>query len=276
MPPAGALMRRRSACIVMRINLLFVLAFVKQVDVGSRVNDRRHLTVHGGVGAAITRPFQAATLNVQQHPLPSGTIGTAFTSSSDKPRRTFPSAHALAQLSTMCGSDILLGLIAILFPPLAVWVKRGLCSADSLINILLCCMFHTSNFCYFEYCTDVLPGLAYLPGLLHAWYIIAITPDPTYERVAQQDAERGTVTYYYVQTNGQPHYAPQGHGGQSYGTVNASAPNAQFAQQQTKPQPHPGAAAVHPSSSQAGPSGEEDAPPPSYQQATGDNKIQRP
>ncbi|EMF09578.1 UPF0057-domain-containing protein [Sphaerulina musiva SO2202] len=157
----------------------------------------------------------------------------------------------------MCGSDILLGLIAILFPPLAVWVKRGLCSADSLINILLCC-------------------LAYLPGLLHAWYIIAITPDPTYERVAQQDAERGTVTYYYVQTNGQPQYAPQGQGGQSYGTVNASAPNAQFAQQQTKPQPHPGAAAVHPSSSQAGPSGEEDAPPPSYQQATGDNKIQRP
>lgn len=73
-PPAGALMRRRSACIVMRINLLFVLAFVKQVDVGSRVNDRRHLTVHGGVGAAITRPFQAATLNVQQHPLPSGIL----------------------------------------------------------------------------------------------------------------------------------------------------------------------------------------------------------
>jgi uncharacterized membrane protein YqaE (UPF0057 family) len=38
----------------------------------------------------------------------------------------------------MCGSDIFLGLVAILFPPLAVWVKRGICSADSLINIALC------------------------------------------------------------------------------------------------------------------------------------------
>jgi uncharacterized membrane protein YqaE (UPF0057 family) len=38
----------------------------------------------------------------------------------------------------MCGSDIFLGLIAVIFPPLAVWVKRGICSADSLINIALC------------------------------------------------------------------------------------------------------------------------------------------
>jgi uncharacterized membrane protein YqaE (UPF0057 family) len=38
----------------------------------------------------------------------------------------------------MCGSDIFLGLVAVLFPPLAVWVKRGICSADSLINIALC------------------------------------------------------------------------------------------------------------------------------------------
>jgi uncharacterized membrane protein YqaE (UPF0057 family) len=40
--------------------------------------------------------------------------------------------------NNMCGSDIFLGLVAILFPPLAVWVKRGICSADSLINIALC------------------------------------------------------------------------------------------------------------------------------------------
>jgi uncharacterized membrane protein YqaE (UPF0057 family) len=38
----------------------------------------------------------------------------------------------------MCGSDICLGIIAIFFPPIAVWVKRGLCSADSIINIALC------------------------------------------------------------------------------------------------------------------------------------------
>ncbi|KAM3424357.1 Plasma membrane proteolipid 3 [Cercospora zeina] len=159
----------------------------------------------------------------------------------------------------MCGSDIFLGLIAILFPPIAVWVKRGICSADSLINIALCC-------------------LAYLPGLLHAWYIISISPDPTYEQVAQQDAERGTVTYYYVQTTGQPRYAAPQQGQQGYGTVNASAPNAQFPQQQTKPQPRPAPADVQPpTTSQAGPSnGTDDAPPPSYHQATGDNKVQGP
>ena len=51
----------------------------------------------------------------------------------------------------MCGSDIFLGLIAILFPPIAVWVKRGICSADSLINIALCCMFSWSQSCINEY-----------------------------------------------------------------------------------------------------------------------------
>ncbi|KAK4494754.1 hypothetical protein PRZ48_014110 [Zasmidium cellare] len=149
----------------------------------------------------------------------------------------------------MCGSDVFLGLIAILFPPIAVWVKRGICSADSLINIALCC-------------------LGFLPGLLHAWYIIAITPDPTYEQLAQQDAERGTVTYYYVQS--QPAYAPQ-QGGSSqrgYGTVN-STPNQQFPAQQQGVVPQPAQAP------KAGGSGEE--VPPSYQQAVaGDNKIQGP
>ena len=178
----------------------------------------------------------------------------------------------------MCGSDIFLGLVAILFPPIAVWVKRGICSADSLINIALCCKTPLASTSILPILT-VPPGLAYLPGLLHAWYIISISPDPTYEQVAQQDAERGTVTYYYVQTTGQPQYAAPQQGQQSYGTVNASAPNAQFPQQQTKPQPRPAPADVQPpaSASQAGPSnGTDDAPPPSYQQATGDNKIQGP
>lgn len=56
--------------------------------------------------------------------------------------------NTLTDLSTyptvnMCGSDIFLGILAILFPPLAVWVKRGICSADSLINIALCCTSST-------------------------------------------------------------------------------------------------------------------------------------
>ena len=95
----------------------------------------------------------------------------------------------------MCSVDIFLGLLAILFPPLAVWVKSGICSADSLINILLC-------------------TLGFLPALLHvcgrhcihtkvrtdeiqAWYIIAKYPENDYESIPQ-DAESGRVTYIVV------------------------------------------------------------------------------
>ncbi|ODV89017.1 hypothetical protein CANCADRAFT_32409 [Tortispora caseinolytica NRRL Y-17796] len=54
--------------------------------------------------------------------------------------------------------DIFLVLIALLFPPLPVWIKRGICSADSLINICLCM-------------------LGYIPGLIHSWYIISRYPE---------------------------------------------------------------------------------------------------
>ncbi|KAK9449283.1 uncharacterized protein V1518DRAFT_247857 [Limtongia smithiae] len=55
-------------------------------------------------------------------------------------------------------ADVILVLIAIVFPPLPVWIKRGICSADSLINIALC-------------------TLGFIPGLLHSWYIIARFPE---------------------------------------------------------------------------------------------------
>ncbi|TKA66735.1 hypothetical protein B0A55_08276 [Friedmanniomyces simplex] len=152
----------------------------------------------------------------------------------------------------MCGSDIFLGLLAIIFPPLAVWVKRGLCSVDSIINIALCC-------------------LGFLPGLLHAWYIISVTPDPTYDEIPQQDPERGgngTVTYYYVQQD-QPRHAPKvGGAPRAYGTVSAT-PNGQFPQGQGQQ------GFVQPPSSSTAPNGQE--VPPSYQQAVqGDHKVQRP
>ncbi|CAD6504723.1 BgTH12-00228 [Blumeria graminis f. sp. triticale] len=77
----------------------------------------------------------------------------------------------------MSSSDLLLGLIAFIFPPIAVWVKRGICSADSLINICLC----------------VLGGI---PGLLHAWYIIAKYPENDHVGVA--DPEATPVTYVVI------------------------------------------------------------------------------
>lgn len=77
-----------------------------------------------------------------------------------------------------CCSDIILIIVSVLFPPLPVWIRRGICSCDSLINILLCL-------------------LGYLPGLIHSWYIIAKYPPYTIDHdtrvyyVYGQDLERG-------------------------------------------------------------------------------------
>ncbi|KAF3767157.1 hypothetical protein M406DRAFT_321486 [Cryphonectria parasitica EP155] len=154
----------------------------------------------------------------------------------------------------MCSSDIFLGLLALLFPPLPVWVKCGICSADSVINILLCV-------------------LGYIPGLLHAWYIIAKFPEPNYndyERVG--DSERGgRVAYVVVQEGGDERRSqrPAGRGpakppGQqanmTYGT-------------NTRENAEPSSQAHGHQEASAGPS--DGAPPPSYAQVVaGDNKIQ--
>jgi uncharacterized membrane protein YqaE (UPF0057 family) len=147
-----------------------------------------------------------------------------------------------------CSADIFLGLIAILFPPLAVWVKTGLCSADSLINICLCM-------------------LGYIPGLLHAWYIIAKFPEPDYYEPLPGDEEGGTVTYIVVQgPNGRSHTVPARQQGgsrtaQGYGTTATMA------------------APVHQETNgtwtNAAEGSSNGAVPPSYEQAVkGDNKIQ--
>ncbi|KAI5952524.1 hypothetical protein KGF54_003391 [Candida jiufengensis] len=57
----------------------------------------------------------------------------------------------------LCLSDLCLIVLSIFFPPLPVWIRRGVCSTDSLINILLCM-------------------LGFFPGLIHSWYIIAKYP----------------------------------------------------------------------------------------------------
>ncbi|KAK5085882.1 hypothetical protein LTS08_006532 [Lithohypha guttulata] len=147
----------------------------------------------------------------------------------------------------MSAGDIFLGLIAIIFPPVAVWIKAGLCSAESLINILLCM-------------------LGYLPGLLHAWYIIAKNPEFEYETVPDSEANQqgGRVTYYYVSHEGRPQRQPQRQQKPNYGTQ-AQAPPV--------PQNNRPANAAGPSTS-AGSS--EAAAPPSYDDAVkGDHKVQR-
>ncbi|KAI5843016.1 hypothetical protein DFP73DRAFT_514781 [Morchella snyderi] len=112
----------------------------------------------------------------------------------------------------MCSSDFFLGLLAILFPPLPVWVKRGICSADSIINITLCIF-------------------GFIPGLIHAWYIIMKYPEQ-YDSYAV--AQEGHYThgghYYPAQPQGQHHPSyiqpqPHHHSQPQYNTFQHAQPN---------------------------------------------------
>jgi len=159
-----------------------------------------------------------------------------------------------------CSADIFLGVIAILFPPLPVWVKCGICSADSIINILLC-------------------TLGYFPGLLHSWYIIAKFPEPAIYYQQLEHSEGGNAAVYvYVQgpQNNDPRrplqQQPPVPSGMNYGTASASPPAAPAssapasASQQQPPQPP---------SNNAGEGRSTGPPPPSYAQVVaGDNKVQ--
>ncbi|OJI89523.1 hypothetical protein ABZX51_008637 [Aspergillus tubingensis] len=154
----------------------------------------------------------------------------------------------------MCGSDIFLAILAVFFPPVAVWIKVGICTADSIINLALCC-------------------LGYVPGLLHAWYIILKYPEPDYDDPSYEplpgDAENGRVTYYYV--SHQPIQHPSQRG---YGTMPPQQPQAANAPPQNRqPTPnHPHEQAQAGSSSQDHP---DSRPPPTYAEAVkGDHKVQ--
>ncbi|KAI1244376.1 hypothetical protein MGN70_014248 [Eutypa lata] len=162
----------------------------------------------------------------------------------------------------MCGADIFLGLLAILFPPLPVWVKRGLCSADSLLNILLCV-------------------LGYIPGLLHAWYVIARYPeDEGYYEGLPEHNESGHVTYVFVQPagEGQPQPKPQHQhqhqhhqGGMNYGTT---ATNPTSGGGSSSSAPAAAATAPQENGGEGGSNGSSN-PPPTYAEAVkGDHKVQ--
>ena len=131
---------------------------------------------------------------------------------------------------------------------MSVWVKCGICSADSLINILLCC-------------------LGFVPGLFHAWYIIAKFPEPAYEYEAVPgDREDGRVTYVYVQQHGgqgcRDDQQPRPQGAMNYGTRGDGQPRP--AQQQS------GVAGAG-----GGNSNNDSNVPPSYADVVaGDHKVQ--
>ena len=122
-------------------------------------------------------------------------------------------------------------------------MKRGLCSADSIINLLLCC-------------------LGFIPGLLHSWYIIAKYPDPydyDYDSVPQ-DREGSHHVIYVV--SGQPR--PQS--SINYGTTQGQQARPQ--QQRNQPQQQ---GVVD---NGAGSSDNQGVPPSYAEVVAGDNKIQ--
>ncbi|KAK9324079.1 hypothetical protein V1517DRAFT_318696 [Lipomyces orientalis] len=169
-----------------------------------------------------------------------------------------------------CSADIILILLAILFPPLPVWIKRGICSADSLINIALCM-------------------LGFIPGLLHSWYIIARFPEEPFidtTDLESQDFGRrpqsgtGFTTFYSRQ---QFVYSP----------IPQQDPNV-FRHNSPAPAPQPPAAASAPQQTGVYPpavsvpvqaddvatgSSNTDAVPPPYEEIDSasqkDNKVQR-
>lgn len=136
-----------------------------------------------------------------------------------------------------------------------VWVKVGICTADSIINLALCC-------------------LGYVPGLLHAWYIILKNPEPDYDDPGYQsipggsrrDFEGGQATYYYVS-----HQPLQHPSLRAYGTLGS----------QPVPEANTAPAAAKQSNNAAGQgqggqgSSSQGQAPPTYAEAVkGDNKVQ--
>ncbi|KAJ2852640.1 hypothetical protein GGI22_005155 [Coemansia erecta] len=65
--------------------------------------------------------------------------------------------------------DLLLVILSIIFPPFAAVLRRG-CGADFLINCGL-------------------TALGYLPGLIHAWYLICKYPAYEYEMLVDDDEQ---------------------------------------------------------------------------------------
>ncbi|KAH8553791.1 hypothetical protein BGW37DRAFT_271127 [Umbelopsis sp. PMI_123] len=74
------------------------------------------------------------------------------------------------------GRDIALFVIAFFFPPIAVWIRRGFCSTDFLINVCLTC-------------------LGAVPGIIHAFYIVHKYNDYF------EDIESGGLAYQPVPTH---------------------------------------------------------------------------
>lgn len=115
-----------------------------------------------------------------------------------------------------------------------------------------------------------------IPGLLHAWYVIARYPeDEGYYEGLPEHNESGHVTYVFVQPagEGQPQPKPQHQhhqGGMNYGTT-ATNPTSGGGSSSSAPA---AAAAPQENGGEGGSNGSSN-PPPTYAEAVkGDHKVQ--
>ncbi|KAJ2158862.1 hypothetical protein GGF46_003445 [Coemansia sp. RSA 552] len=92
----------------------------------------------------------------------------------------------------MCCScpDLLLVILSIVFPPFGALLRRG-CGADFLINCGL-------------------TALGYLPGLIHAWYLICKYPDQDYEMLVDEEAGGQVRQHVIVISQPSPHPSSSG------------------------------------------------------------------
>ncbi len=109
--------------------------------------------------------------------------------------------------------------------------------------------------------------LGFIPGLLHAWYIIAKYPEIDYD-ILPQDAESGRVTYIIVQSeDGSRTRVPKNSVRPANAGYGTTAPMA--------PQVHQSQDGTWGSGEQGGEGSSGGAVPPTYAEAVkGDHKVQ--
>lgn len=117
----------------------------------------------------------------------------------------------------MSVGDVILLVMAAILPPLPVAIKRGVCSGAFFLNLLLSI-------------------LAFIPGMIHAWYIILKYPEHVHTAACQtgqqRDLERNATTGTFPGQVYRPVAAPRVQGGNMDGVYGDQSTTTHKAQQQ--------------------------------------------
>ncbi|KAK4640704.1 plasma membrane proteolipid Pmp3 [Podospora bellae-mahoneyi] len=100
-------------------------------------------------------------------------VGMDHTNRDSMASTAVPPATTSMSSSSFTGSDVILLIMAIFLPPVAVFLKRG-CDAHFFINILLTI-------------------LAWLPGMIHAFYVVVRYPGDLGDRRARKGEGKRSI-----------------------------------------------------------------------------------